>query len=115
MTTPFSIQRIDARGGDVQAALDALRQKLSPAGNVVSEAGRRRTIEVFGEPLSPQQVVERICGDVKDRGLEAVLEYSRKLDKAELTLETVQVSREELSQADRKSTRLNSSHSQISY
>ena len=99
MSTPFSIQRIDSRRGDVRAALDALRQKLSPAGSVVSEAGRRRTIEVFGEPLSPQQVVERICGDVKDRGLEAVLEYSRKLDKAELTMETVQVSRDELAQA----------------
>jgi histidinol dehydrogenase len=43
----------------VGAKLAALRQKLSPAGNVVSEAGRRRTMEVFGEPLSPQQVVER--------------------------------------------------------
>lgn len=99
MSTPFSIQRINTCHGDVRVALDALRQKLSPAGNVVSEAGRRRTIEVFGEPLSPQQVVERICGEVKDRGLEAVLEYSRKLDKAELTVETVQVSQEELAQA----------------
>src|SRR5207248_5146064 len=43
---PFAIQRIDARRGDVRAALAELRQKLSPAGNVVSEAGRRRTIEV---------------------------------------------------------------------
>jgi histidinol dehydrogenase len=99
MTTPFTIQRIDARTGDVSAALAALRQKLSPAGNVVSEAGRRRTIEVFGEPLSPQQVVERICGDVKSRGLEAVLEYSRKLDKAELTPATVRVSVDELAAA----------------
>ena len=55
----------------------ALRERLSPRGDVVSEAGRRRTIEVFGEPLSPQQVVERICGDVRERGLAAVLDYSR--------------------------------------
>jgi histidinol dehydrogenase len=99
MSTPFSIQRIDTRSSDVRAALDALRQKLSPAGSVVSEAGRRRTIEVFGEPLSPQQVVERICADVKSRGLEAVLEYSRKLDKAELTPATIRVSLEELAAA----------------
>ncbi len=99
MMTPLTIQRIDTRTGDVKAALDALRQKLSPAGNVVSEAGRRRTIEVFGEPLSPQQVVERICGDVKSRGLTAVLDYSRKLDKAELTAETVRVSASELAAA----------------
>jgi histidinol dehydrogenase len=99
MMTPLTIQRIDTRTGDVQAALDALRQKLSPAGNVVSEAGRRRTIDVFGEPLAPQQVVERICGDVKSCGLAAVLDYSQKLDKAELTESTIRVSPEELTAA----------------
>src|SRR5262245_41913030 len=96
---PFSMQRIDTRQSDVAVALAALRQKLSPAGNVVSEAGRRRTIEVFGEALSPQEVVERICGDVRSRGLAAVLEYSRKLDKAELTPEMVRVSATELTAA----------------
>ncbi|MCI0358419.1 MAG: histidinol dehydrogenase [Planctomycetaceae bacterium] len=99
MTTPFTIDRIDTRTGEVTAALDALRRKLSPAGNVVSEAGRHRTIEVFGGPLSPQQVVERICGDVKARGLAAVLDYCRKLDKAELTSQTVRVSTDELAAA----------------
>ncbi|MEX2177037.1 MAG: histidinol dehydrogenase [Pirellulaceae bacterium] len=99
MTIPFSIQRIDTRRDDVQAALDGLRHKLSPAGNVVSEAGRRRTVEVFGEPLAPRQVVERICGDVRTRGMDAVLEYSRKLDKAELTPQTLRVSADELAAA----------------
>src|SRR5262245_60903940 len=99
MVQPLTIQRIGARQGDVQSALDALRAKLSPAGNVVSEAGRRRTIEVFGEPLTPQQVVERICGDVRRRGIDAVLEYSKTLDKAELTQQSVRVSREELAAA----------------
>src|SRR6476469_3592817 len=99
MSTPFSIDRIDTRRDDVAARLAALRRKLSPAGNVVSEAGKRRTVEVFGEPLSPQQVVERICGDVQRQGLAAVLEYSRKLDKAELTAETIRVSAAELKAA----------------
>src|SRR4051812_47672452 len=99
MVQPLEIERIDTRRDDVGARLAALRAKLSPAGNVVSEAGRRRTVEVFGEPLSPQQVVERICGDVKQRGLTAVLEYSRKLDRAELTAETIRVSESELATA----------------
>jgi histidinol dehydrogenase len=99
MSEPLAIQRIDARTNNVEAALAGLRVKLSPAGNVVSEAGRRRTLEVFGEPLSPQQVVERICTDVKGRGLAAVLEYSRKLDKAELTAESVRVGEAELAAA----------------
>jgi histidinol dehydrogenase len=101
MVPPFSIERIDTRTGDVRGAIDALRRKLSPAGNVVSEAGRRRTIEVFGEPLSPQQVVERICGDVRERGLAAVLDYSKKLDKAELTAQTIRISADELAAAHR--------------
>lgn len=97
--SPFAIERIDTRKGDVRTALDALRQKLSPAGNVVSEAGRRRTMEVFGEPLSPQQVVERICSNVRSRGLAAVLDYSRKLDKAELTPRSIRVAETELAAA----------------
>jgi histidinol dehydrogenase len=99
MPPPLSIQRIDTRQGNVESALAALRVKLSPAGSVVSEAGRRRTIDVFGEPLTPQQVVERICGDVKSRGLASVLEYSQKLDKADLTPQTVRVSEAELAAA----------------
>lgn len=99
MTNSVQIQRIDARRDDVTAALDALRAKLSPSGNVVSEAGRRRTLEVFGEPLSPVQVVERICDDVRRTGFAAVLDYSKKLDRAELTRETIRVSADELAAA----------------
>lgn len=79
--------------------MGALRARLSPRGDIVSEAGRRRTVEVFGEPLSPQQVVERICRDVRDRGLPAVLEYAAKIDKAELTADTMRVSSAELAAA----------------
>ena len=99
MNAALSISRIDTRHDDVRQALDHLRQKLSPAGNVVSEAGRKKTLEVFGEPLSPQQVIERICGKVKARGLAAVLEYSQKLDRAQLTAETIRVSASELAAA----------------
>ncbi len=95
----LSIRRIDARTADCRAAIDALRQRLSPRGNVVSEAGRRRTIEVFGEPLSPQQVVERICHEVRQRGVDAVLDYSAKLDKAALDRSTLRVSAAELAAA----------------
>ncbi|NOZ39280.1 MAG: histidinol dehydrogenase [Planctomycetes bacterium] len=93
------MQRIDTSQSDAAEQLAALRQKLSPAGDVVSEAGKKKTIEVFGEPLSPQQTVERICGDVQSRGLEAVLEYTAKLDGADITAATLRVSPEELAAA----------------
>ncbi len=101
-TSELKIERIDARRDDVAGPLAALRERLSPRGNIVSEAGRRRTIEVFGEPLTPQQVVERICGDVRERGLAAVLDYSARIDKAQLTRETIHVPAADLAAAHAK-------------
>lgn len=95
----MDINRIDGRVEDVDEALRQLRERLSPQGDIVSEAGRQRTIDVFGKPLSPQQVVNQICGDIRDRGMEALLEYSQKLDGASLTPETLHVPLEELSAA----------------
>ena len=94
----LNIQWIDTRG-DAAGEIAALRRRLSPEGDVVSEAGRQRTVEVFGEPLAPQQVVERICKDVAERGLDAVLDYSRRIDHAELTPQTVRVSAKEMATA----------------
>lgn len=96
---PLNITRIDAACDDLAAALARIRARLSPRGNIVSESGRRRTIEVFGEPLTPQQVVERICSDVRARGVEALLEYSAKLDGAQLTAESLRVPADELARA----------------
>jgi histidinol dehydrogenase len=76
----LSIPRINTADAAAREQIAALRAKLATDGDVVSEAGRKKTIEVFGEPLSPLQVVERICRDVRQRGLAAVLEYTAKLD-----------------------------------
>lgn len=90
---------IDTRAGNAAAELAALRERLSPRGNVVSEAGRRKTMQVFGEPLSPQQVVERICDDVRNKGLPAVLDYSARIDGAELTAGSIRVPAADLAAA----------------
>jgi histidinol dehydrogenase len=83
--------RIDLAAADGRARLDALRDRLVSQGDVVSPAGRQRTIDVFGEPLSPRQVVERICADVRSQGRAAVLDYGRRIDGADLTPETLLV------------------------
>jgi len=95
----LKIHRIDSSQANVAQELAALRERLSPRGNVVSEVGRKRTIAVFGEPLTPGQVVERICKDVQAKGLAAVIDYSARIDGAELTPETIRVSEKELFQA----------------
>jgi histidinol dehydrogenase len=93
------IRRIDSRKEDIRAAMAELRRKLSPRGDVVSQAGRQRTIEIFGQPLSPAEVVARICRDVDQRGLAAVLDYSARIDKAELSASTLRVPEDELARA----------------
>jgi len=84
--------RIDLATADGEARLEALRSALVSQGDMVSPAGRQRTIDVFGEPLSPRQVVERICGDVRRLGVAAVVEYTRRIDGVVLTPETLLVS-----------------------
>ena len=96
---PLRIRTIDTASADADRLFDELRSSLSPRGDVVSEAGRQRTIELFGEPLSPQQVVERICEEVKRDGLAAVLDYTARLDRRELTAETIRVTPAELEKA----------------
>ena len=96
---PLNIQLIDTRTPDAHRAIEKLRAKLSPTGNIVSEAGRQKTRAVFGEPLTPAQVVERICSDVRTEGFDAVLRYTAKLDGAELTAESLRVSAHELAAA----------------
>jgi histidinol dehydrogenase len=96
LTTTLNIPRIDCSRKNAREAILALRRQLSPRGDVVSPKGRERTIAVFGAPLTPQQVVERICRDVQERGLDAVLDYTAKLDGKRLTPGTVRVAPEEL-------------------
>ncbi|MFP6612666.1 MAG: histidinol dehydrogenase [Pirellulales bacterium] len=95
----MNLQRIDYRRDDVAAAVRIIRERLSVRGDVVSEAGRQRTIDVFGEPLLPRQVVQRICNDVRQQGIDAVLDYSARIDRAELTAGSLRVPAGDLEQA----------------
>lgn len=98
-TTTLNIPFIDCRQGSATELFQQLRDKLSPRGDVVSEAGRQRTIELFGEALSPREVVQRICEDVREKGLEAVLDYTARLDGKQLTPDTIRVRPEEFEAA----------------
>ncbi len=98
----LKITWIDSRKDDITAAMARLRERLSPRGEIVSQEGRQRTIEIFGEPLSPLEVVRRICRDVEHKGLEAVLDYSARIDRAELAPQTIRVPQPELDEAHAK-------------
>ncbi|GAB4128495.1 histidinol dehydrogenase [Thermopirellula anaerolimosa] len=102
MSKSLTIRKLDTSDGGGEAALQRLRHELSPRGEVVSEESRRRTVAVFGEPLTPTQVVERICRDVQSQGLSAVLDYTRRIDGRNLRADTLRVSEDELRAAHRR-------------
>ncbi len=87
----IAIARLDAASPLFETQLESLRQRLSPSGNVVSQRGRELTLRVFGEALSPEQVVIRICEDVKLRGTEALLHYCEQLDGSRCTADQLRV------------------------
>ncbi len=96
------MRRIDCSRDDAAQAIAQLRAELGPKGNVVSPEGRERTIQAFGEPLSAAQVVERICDDVAARGVAAVLDYTKRLDRRELAIPDLKVDPAELAEAHRQ-------------
>ncbi len=97
----LKIRRIDYRRDHVLAAIDQLLEVLSPRGDVVSEASRQRTLDVFGQPLTPREVVQQICHDVRTSGVTAVVDYSQRIDKVHITAETLRVRADELIAAHR--------------
>lgn len=96
-----NLKRLDltSRRGEAMTHLDALRKSLSPRGDIVSPRGRELTLKVFGEPLSPVAVVERILADIRDKGLPALLHYTKALDGADLTPVSMRVSAAEIAEA----------------
>jgi histidinol dehydrogenase len=95
----LTLRRIDHANPQAAAQLAELHRGLSLQADVVSPRGRQLTEQVFGQALTPTQVVERICNDVRERGLDAVLRYTAQLDKKELTPATIRVAAEELKDA----------------
>lgn len=92
----LSIRRIRCGTPGAAEGLEALRSKLGASGNVVSPRSQALTMQVFGEALTPAQVVQRVCEDVRTRGRDALFHYTQQFDRATLTPETLRISRQEL-------------------
>lgn len=90
---------IDCSTADGAGELLRLRSLLGAEGQVVSERSRQLTRQVFGEELTPQQVVERVCQAVKSQGMEALLRFTSHFDRRSLTPDAVRVPATELAEA----------------
>jgi histidinol dehydrogenase len=95
----LTLRRIRCVDSDAAGQLAALKQQFSAQAEVVSPRGRQLTEAVFGEALPPTRVVERICTEVRQRGLAAVLHYTEQFDRVRLDRDSLRVSAAELAQA----------------
>ena len=95
----FTMRRISYTAPDAADQLQQMCRQLSLQADVVSPRGKALTEQVFGQALTPGQVVERICSDVKQQGLSALLHYTQQFDKAIVTPQTLRVSAEEINAA----------------
>ena len=62
---------------------------------------RQSNVEIFGEDLSPTDLVHRIVQDVRYKGDEALVHYTKLLDHVDLTPKNLMVSEEEFQAAER--------------
>src|SRR5215212_1995204 len=95
----LKLRRIDLSANNAAAQITKLRDQFGYDSEVVSAAGKKLTLAVFGEALSPVRAVERICNDVRDKGLSAVLSYTEQFDKVKLKGDAIRVKPAELAEA----------------
>jgi histidinol dehydrogenase len=86
------IPRIHLTRGGTGEQVAALRERISRGGTAPGDPKA-------GDAENPARLVERICADVRSRGLQAVLDYTLKFDKVRLTADTLRVSEGELADA----------------
>jgi histidinol dehydrogenase len=95
----LKVRRIDTDHPQAAKQLAALKNPFADQANVVTAASKKLTMAVFGESLSPAKVVERVCTDVRNKGMSALLHYTEQFDKVRLTAKQIRVSPEELAAA----------------
>jgi len=92
----LKVRRIDTANPQAAKQLAGLKNPFAEQANVVSPASKKLTQAVFGEALPPVKVVERICNDVRQKGMSALLNYTEQFDKVKLTARGLRVSADEM-------------------
>lgn len=90
---------IDARKMTA-AEVAALMKKKAFDECTLSPGVQAGVTEMFGEPLTAAQVVERIVNDVRIGGDDKLFYYTKLIDKAELNADNIRVSEEEFREAE---------------
>ncbi|MBR1579829.1 MAG: histidinol dehydrogenase [Selenomonadaceae bacterium] len=67
----------------------------------LSDRVREANKKIFGADLSAVEIVRRIVNAVRERGDEAIIEYTRLIDRVELSVENILVSEDEFAGAEK--------------
>jgi histidinol dehydrogenase len=95
----LKLRRIDLSANNAAAQITKLRDQFRYDAEVATAAGKKLTLAVFGEHLTPARAVERVCNEVRDKGLPAVLAYTEQFDKVKLKADQIRVKPAELAEA----------------
>ena len=95
----LKLRRIDLTANNAAAQIVKLRDQFRIDGDVVSAASKKKTLAVFGELLPPVRAVERICTEVREKGLSAALNYTELFDGVKLKPDQIRVKPAELAEA----------------
>jgi histidinol dehydrogenase len=95
----LKLRRIDLSTPSATAQINKLRDQFRIDSEVVSPSSKKLTQAVFRAALTPNEAVARICGDVREKGLSAVLHYTEQLDKVKLKPDMLRVKPAELAEA----------------
>jgi histidinol dehydrogenase len=84
---------------ELEQALETILKRRPFDEIEVSEKQRERTRAIFGADLSPEQAVRQILKDVRLRGDDALVEWTRKFDDVETSVDKLVVSDEDIAAA----------------
>lgn len=95
----LKLRRIDLSTNTAAAQINKLRDQFRIDSEVVTSASKKLTQAVFRDALTPAEAVERICTDVRNKGLSAALHYTEQLDRVKLKSDSFRVKPQELADA----------------
>ncbi|CAN5331545.1 histidinol dehydrogenase [soil metagenome] len=95
----LKIRQIDLKTNDSKRQIAKIREQFHHSTEVVSAHARKLTQSAFGKAMTPAEVVEKICTDVKNKGLAAVQHYTELLDKIKIKADHIRVKESELAAA----------------
>ena len=95
----LKLRRIDLSATNAVAQIKKLRDQFQADAYSVSPANKKLYTAVFGQALTPAAAVQRICEDVKAKGLPAVLQFTEAFDKVKMKPDAFRVKASELAEA----------------